>query len=324
MTTTTQQRTQPRTQQSRDTAPERHHGWKLEGWVRLQSLKRDINQLSATKNLRHETKGELDQLYGDAERALATHQGPDVFWQVTHRLEERVAAATGICEALLVDYVAWAVRHMEDPLTKKHPQLFDAPAHRAVLRCAQEPKRRPRTPRRSSRPTSATSSTRRTRLQDEEHWLRNEQNSRLKVAAIVAACLSGLVVVMSVLLDELPFLVGAEQLLRRPGSPGGGARRPRGLVGGSWGALAGTDERTQRPVPDSTGPRGRPHVHRRPRRPHRRLAHRCRMGHRASTADTAPALFSAAVAFGLTQEPITRVLEDRASKATQDRRRSDD
>lgn len=298
-----------------ETVHQRHHGWKLEGWARLKGLERDIAELKATKTLHPDQEAEIDRLHGEADDAMGKGGGPDFFWQVTHRLEERIAAATGTCDVLFVDYVAWAVRHMEDPLAKKHPDLLASPAYKAVREAHKNPG--------NATGDDAVKIARYVghlihevhSLQDEEHWLRNEQNSRLKVAAAVAAGLSGLIVMMSLLLDDLPFLVGADSFSDVPSVQLVGLVVLGGLVGGSWGALPALMStrndryRTQRV---------------------RAVVRMC-LGVLAALigisligaawvsdfdAATAPALFAAAVAFGLTQEPVTRILEDKASKAT--------
>jgi MFS family permease len=146
---------------------------------------------------------------------------------------------------------------------------------------------------------------------DQQHLAANESRRRLLTAGYAAAAVSALIVLAAIFLKSMPFLVGAENF---PGVPSWQVVilvALGGVVGGCWGAFPAFTSATRD----------------RFRLQYARAFTRLAMGVLSAligvslmgagwvanlTGSAAPSLFAVAVAFGLAQEPITKILEKKA------------
>lgn len=288
-----------------------HRGWRGEAWVRLERLRDGIDALPAS-GASGPFEG-LEAQWKEAREALDGGEGPDYTWQLLHRLEERIAlAARG---DMLLEYVSWAKHHVDDQTAKEQPDLLDAEMYKVVAEVdrkdAFENHDQEKVALHSSRLMHEIHAE-----QDAQHWLANERLSRMKTAAGIMAGLSALIVAATLVLDELPFLLGPDAFPGVPTIQVTALIVLGGLVGGSWGALpalmgAQPDRyRTQRV----------------------RVLVRMSMGILAALvgvtllgagwvngldAGSAPALFAVSLGFGLTQEPLTKALEKKVRSSTE-------
>ncbi|HET7351987.1 MAG TPA: hypothetical protein VFJ28_13700 [Marmoricola sp.] len=296
-------------------------GWRVEAWARYSRLEAEFDQLreQAEKPGTHATKAMEDAL-----ARVASHlnekwwSNPDIVWSELHRLEVRIArAARG---DLLRYYAVEARAHLNDPDMKKQCSFLRGPAFTEVEKSA----------RTGDLPAGIEESKLAGQvacvldhvhaIADRRHADANQRRQRLLAVAGLTVVLSVLVIAAAIWMDDLPFLVGAENFTDVSDAQVALLVALGGLVGGSWGAFPS--------LVGATRDRYRLHV--------ARAVARLMMGVLAAiigvslvgaswvtdlSAPSAPALFAVSIAFGVAQEPISRILEGKitpASSVTED------
>jgi hypothetical protein len=284
-------------------------GWRAEAWHRFDILAHEITRLrqpSPSAAQAPERLQRIGLLEGDLARVgpKLNSSGPDEVWPEMHKVEEEVARlAQG---EQLVDYVSWAVDHLDDPALKGHRTVTTGEAWNQVR--AASKKRSCLDGVANLAADVATALHQAHLVIDRKHQDANNCSARLRAATIGIVALCALIILTASAFPQLPFLVGMEKF--QGVSPAQLALLVAlgGLVGGSWGAL---------PAFTSAEPD-------RYRVQYVRAAARLAMGVLSAlvgvslvgagwmtglTGDSAPALFAVAIAFGLAQEPVTRALE---------------
>jgi hypothetical protein len=296
-----------------DTRFRRLSGWRAEAWHRFDSLAQDIKRLQPVaegsaaapdRGLRiHEVQEELRDVARELNSA-----GPDEVWQSLHEVEEHIARlAAG---EQLRQYASWAVDHLTDPALKGNRAATTGQAWDRV-RAAIDP-HAPAPDADLAADVAAALHQAHTAI-DRKHLEANNCSARLRAATIGILALSVLILVAAAALPQLPFLVGLEKFQGVSAVKVGLLVALGGLIGGSWGAF-----------PTFTSAERDAY-----RVQYVRAAARLVMGILSAligvslvgagwvtglAGDSAPALFAVSIAFGLAQEPVTRILEGKLAQ----------
>jgi hypothetical protein len=293
-----------------DTRFRRLGGWRADAWHRLDDLARDIQRLQPVaegtvstpdRGLRvHEVEEELRDIGRELNSAR-----PDEVWQSLHEVEEHIARlAQG---EQLLDYAAWALDHLSDPALKGNRAATTGEAWDHV-RTAARTRANPPATELAGHVASALHQAH--SAIDRKHLEANNCSARLRTATIGLLALSALILLAAAALPQLPFLVGREKFQGVSAVQVSLVVALGGLIGGSWGAF-----------PTFTSAERDAY-----RVQYTRAAARLAMGILSAligvslvgagwvtglAGDSAPALFAVSIAFGLAQEPVTRLLEGR-------------
>ena len=296
-----------------DTRFRRLSGWRADAWHRLDLLAQDIKRLQPVapgtasapdRGLRiHEVQQELREVAHELNSA-----GPDEVWQSLHEVEEHIARLS--MGEQLRDYAVWAVDHLTDPALKGNRAATTGTAWEHV-RAAAEP-HAPAPDAELAADVAAALHRAHTAI-DRKHLEANNCSARLRTATIGILALSVLILVAAAALPQLPFLVGLEKFQGVSAVQVAVLVALGGLIGGSWGAF-----------PTFTSAERDTY-----RVQYVRAAARLAMGILSAligvslvgagwvtglAGDSAPALFAVSIAFGLAQEPVTRLLEGKLAE----------
>lgn len=284
-------------------------GWRVEAWTQYLRHLDDLDQLrcqspSPPTTVTAPLEAELANVAACLNEKWWSN--PDLVWARLHRVEVGIArAAKG---DLLLDFAVRARAHLNEVDAGRSRTFLRGAAFTKVEEVAKKGQLIPPSDEAVVAAQVASVLDHVHAISDQKHGDVNQRKQRLLTVAGLAAVLSALVTAAAIWMDDLPFLVGADSFT--------GVSRAQvpmlvalgGLVGGSWGAF-----------PTLVGA-----ARDRYRIQFSRALARLTMGVLAAligvslvgatwvtdlTGSTAPALFAISVAFGLTQEPISRILE---------------
>lgn len=296
-------------------------GWRVEAWTEY------LRHLDDLEQLRSQTPppsaAAITALEADLENVARSlnekwWSNPDLVWSQLHRIEVSIARASS--GNLLLDYAVRARHHVHDIEPAARDGFLRGEAFESVDRLAKAG-RRDGTDEAFLAAQVACVLDHVHALSDQKHVDANQRKQRLLAVGVLALVLSALVTAAAIWMKDLPFLVGADSFTDVGRAQVALLVALGGLVGGSWGAF-----------PTLVGA-----ARDRYRLQFSRAFARLMMGVLAAligvslvgaawvtdlTTSTAPALFAVSLAFGLTQEPITRILErklpDQQDPATSD------
>lgn len=284
-------------------------GWRVEAWTEYLRHLGDLEQLrtrplSPSSEVTDALQAELEHVAESLNEKWWSN--PDLVWSQLHRVEVGIArAAKG---DLLLGYAVRARAHLTQVDADKHDGFLHGDAFTEVEKVAKAGRIADGSDEAVVAAQVACVLDHVHAIVDEKHGDANQRKQRLLTVAGLAAALSLLVTAAAIWMTDLPFLVGAENFADVSRVQVALLVALGGLVGGSWGAF-----------PTLVGA-----ARDRYRLQFSRALARLMMGVLAAligvslvgaswvtelTASSAPALFAISLAFGLSQEPITRVLE---------------